>query len=272
MSGAEAITALRDAKPWPEAILMPSAAGLGARLDGRTPADLRDSAQGLADACLSAARFLGADAVWISALAPDGGADFDTDFLHDTATRAIAAARNGGLGVVVELRGPLARASAAGGDLDPALKRIKPEVIAEFEAIAKLRPDIIVLAEPVASAEQAESRALVRLYGALKRLAEHYDILKGMCPALPGMTGPTAPDLAFAHGAASGSAAGLTGRACAIAPEWSTAEAFARSVATAREEARQNGVSLIVSGDTGLTGEHEPHLSRDAVQGMRESA
>ncbi|GAA6202964.1 hypothetical protein [Aquicoccus sp. SU-CL01552] len=268
MSGAAAITALRDAKPWPEAILMPSAAGLGARLDGRTPADLRDSAQGLADACLSAARFLSADAVWISALAPDGGADFDADFLHDTATRAIAAARNGGLGVVVELRGPLARASAAGGDLDPALKKVKPEVIAEFEAIAKLRPDIIVLAEPVASAEQAESRALVRLYGALKRLAEHYDILKGMCPSLPGMTGPTAPDLAFAHGPASGS----TGRAHAIAPNWNAAGPFAGSVAAAGEEARQNGVSLIVSGDTGLTGEHEPHLSRDAVQGMRESA
>ena len=268
MSGAAAITALRDAKPWPEAILMPSAAGLGARLDGRAPADLRDSAQGLADACLSASRFLGADAVWISALAPDGGADFDADFLHDAATRAIAAARSGGLGAVVELRGPLARALVTGGDLDRALKSVKPEAIAEFEAIAKLRPDIIVLAEPVATPEQAESRALVRLYGALKRMAEHYDILKGMCPALPGMTGPTAPDLAFGHGTTSG----RTGRAHGIAPDWSAAEALARSVTAARQEACQSGVSLIVSGNAGLTGEHEPHLSRDAVQGIRENA
>lgn len=268
MSGAAAITALRRGEAWPDPILMPSASGLGARLDGRTAADLRGSAQGLADACLSAARYLTADAVWVSALAPDEGADFEPAFLQDTATRAIAAARTGGLGVAVELRGPLARALAAGGDLDPALKAVKPAMIAEFEAIANLRPDIIVLAEPVATPEQADSRALARLYGALKRMAEHYDILKGMCPAQAGMTGPTAPDLAFGHS----DGPGRTARAHGIAPDWSAAEAFARAIAGGVDAVRRDGGALIVSGREGLSGTKEPETIRTAVQGIRASA
>ncbi|MDX2484139.1 MAG: hypothetical protein QNK42_10835 [Pseudodonghicola sp.] len=265
MSGQAAITALRRAEVWPEPIVMPSAAALGARLDGRAPEDLRASAQGLADACLSAARFLEADAVWISALAPDGGADFGSEFLHDAATRAIAAARIAGLGVVVELRGPLARALEIGGNVDAALKTIKPAMIAEFEAIANLRPDIIVLADPKASPDQAGSRALARLYGALKRLAEHYDILKGMCPAQPGMSGPTAPDLAFGDPDAPGS----TERARAIAPDWSVEETFTREVRNAMEAARQSAETLIVSGRIAGAGVASPEAIRTAVQGIR---
>lgn len=266
MNGAAALLALRRGEAWPQPILMPAAAGLGARLDGRAPSDLRGSAQGLADACLSAARYLAADAVWISALAPDEGADFEPAFLQDVATRAIAAARTGGMGAVVELRGPLAR--ALGGDLDPALKSVKPAMIAEFEAVANLRPDIIVLAEPVATRDQADSRALARLYGALKRMAEHYDILKGMCPAQPGMTGPSAPDLAFGHA----EAPGRTARARGIAPDWSAAETFARAVADGLDAARREGGALIVSGRAGLSGREQPETIRTAVQGIRASA
>ncbi|WP_165937633.1 hypothetical protein [Antarcticimicrobium sediminis] len=269
MSGQAAITALRRAEVWPEPIVMPCAAALGARLDGRVPEDLRASAQVLADACLSAARFLEADAVWISALAPDGGADFGPEFLRDAATRAIAAARIAGLGVVVELRGPLARAleigGETGGNVDAALKTIKPAMIAEFEAIANLRPDIIVLADPKASPEQADSRALARLYGALKRLAEHYDILKGMCPAQPGMSGPTAPDLAFGDPDAPGS----TERARAIAPDWSVEETFTREVRNAMEAARQSAETLIVSGRISGASVASPEAIRTAVQGIR---
>ncbi|MGD9862595.1 MAG: hypothetical protein AB7S99_05220 [Pseudodonghicola sp.] len=268
MSGAAALLALRRGEAWPQPILMPAAAGLGARLDGRAPEALRTSAQGLTDACLSAARYLAADAVWISALAPDEGADFEPAFLQDAATRAIAAARTGGIGAVVELRGPLARALALGGDLDPALKTIKPAMIAEFEAVANLRPDIIVLAEPVATRDQTDSRALARLYGALKRMAEHYDILKGMCPAQPGMTGPSAPDLAFGHA----EAPGRTARAHGIAPDWSAAEAFASAVAGGLDAARREGGALIVSGRAGLSGTEEPETIRTAVQGIRASA
>ena len=265
MSGAAALAALHRADAWPQPILMPSAAGLGARLDGRAQEELRGSAQGLADASLSAARYLAADAVWISALAPDDGADFEPAFLQDAATRAIAAARTGGFGAAVELRGPLARALAAGGDLDPALKAVKPTMIAEFEAIANLRPDIIVLAEPLATQPQADSRALARLYGALKRMAEHYDILKGMCPAQPGMTGPSAPDLAFGHA----DGPGRTARAHGIAPDWSAAEEFARAVSGGLDAARRDGGALIVSGRNGLSGAEPPEAIRAAVQGIR---
>ncbi|TDK48081.1 hypothetical protein [Antarcticimicrobium luteum] len=268
MSGAEAIAALRHETAWPAPILMPSAAGLGARLEGRAASDLRGSAQGLADACLSAARFLDADAVWISALAPDEGADFAAGFLHDAAMRAIAAARTARLGAAVELRGPLFRALEVGGDLDAALKVVKPAMIAEFEAIAKLRPDIIVLADPRADPPQAESRALARIYGALKRLAEHYDILKGMAPAQPGMTGPGAPDLDFGDALSPG----RTGRAHGIAPDWSAAQTFARSVDDALTAALREGAALIVSGRAGLSATQDPETVRNTVQGIRDRA
>lgn len=265
MSARAAIEALKLARFRPEPVLMPSAAGLGARLEAVAPEILRQDPQRLADACLSAARYLGADAVWVSMLAADGGPDLSAAFLADAANRAIAAARAERV-CVVELRGPLHRALQIGGALDEALKQIKPAMIAEFEAIANLRPDIIVLAEPPALPDHAESRVLARLYGALKRLAEHYDIVKGMRPAQPGMTGPSLPDLAFPvdNEIASGRCAR------AIAPDWASPAAFSATVLSALEEARASGTSLIVSGDLGLTGEAEPHLAREAAQGLRE--
>ena len=267
MSGAAAIAALHRAEVWPEPILMPVAARLGARLDGRDPAELPDDPQALADACLSAARFLGADAVWVSALAPDGGADIGPELVRDAATRAIAAARAAGLGAVVELRGPLARALADGGD-DAALKAIKPAMIAAFEAIAQLRPDIIVLAEPEGRGDHGESRARARLYGALKRLAGHYDILIGLDSAPAGLPEAAAPDLAF--GGPQGP--GRTDRAQAIAPDWGDGAAFAGAVAEGLDQARSDDRALIVSGRAGLTGAAEPEAIRTAVQGIRARA
>lgn len=266
MSGRLAIDALRQGRSWDHPILLPSAVGLGARIDAQPQGLVWCDPQKLADACVAAARYLGADALWVPAFGSPDLPDLDALTHRDAVQRAIAAAARLQMGCVVEIRGPLARALALGGDLDEALKQIKPDVIAEFEALANLRPDIIVLAEPEPLPEQAESRVLARLYGALRRLAEHYDILKGMRPAMSSMSADNAPDLSFAI--APGMAAGR--RALAVAADWADADGFARAVARAWAEAREAELPLIVCCATALGGEIEPNRCREAVAQITE--
>jgi len=267
MSGRDAIEALRQGRRWSHPILLPSAAGLGARIDAQPDGLAWRDPQKLADACVAATRYLGADAVWVPAFGPSGVPDLDAVTHRDAVQRAIAAAGRLQMGCVVEIRGPLGRATALGGELDEALKRLKPDIIAEFEALANLRPDIIVLAEPEPTPEQAENRVLARLYGALRRLAEHYDILKGMKPAMPGMAGDTAPDLSF--GIVPGMATGR--RALALAADWTDAGEFATALARARVEARDADLPLIVSCAQALGGEIEPNRCREAAALITES-
>lgn len=267
MSGREAIEALRQGRRWSHPILLPSAAGLGARIDAQAEGLAWRDPQKLADACVAAARYLGADALWVPAFGPADMPDMDAAIHRDAVQRAIAAAGRLQLGCVVEIRGPLARAAALGGALDDALKQVKLDVIAQFEALAHLRPDIIVLAEPDPTPEQAENRVLARLYGALRRLAEHYDILKGMKPAMPGMTGDNAPDLSF--GIAPGMAVGR--RALAMAADWTEAGGFAAALADARGPAREADLPLIVSCAQALGGEIEPNRCREAAAQITES-
>lgn len=267
MSGRLAIDALRQGRNWDHPILLPSAVGLGASIDAQ-PRDLVwCDPQKLADASVAAARYLGADAVWVPAFGSPDLPDLDALTHRDAVQRAIAAAARLQMGCVVEIRGPLARALGLGGDLDEALKQVKPDVIAEFEALANLRPDIIVLAEPEPDPQPAENRVLARLYGALRRLAEHYDILKAMRPATPGMSGENAPDLSFAI--APGMSTGR--RALSVAADWTDAEGFARAVAQARSDAREAALPLIVCCATALGGEIEPNRCREAVAQITES-
>jgi hypothetical protein len=266
MSGQSAIEALRQGRCWNQPILLPSAMGLGARIDAQAKGALWGNPQKVVEASISAARYLGADAVWISALGADGGPDLDPAACRDAVTRAIAAAARLRIGCVAEIRGPLARAVARGDIFEHALAAIKPDLIAEFEALAKLRPDIIVLSEPAATLEQAASRGLARLYGSLKRLAEHYDILKGMRPALPEMIGAVAPDLAFSTGLAT--TAGR--RALVVAPLWDDPAAFSAEVDRAIAEAQQKGLPLIVSSAGSLDRDLDPHLCRQAAAHITE--
>ena len=133
MSGRLAIDALRQGRSWGHPILLPSAVGLGARIDAQPQGLVWYDPQKLADACVAAARYLGADALWVPAFGSPDLPDLDALNHRDAAQRAIAAADRLQMGCVVEIRGPLARALALGGDLDEALKQIKPDVIAEFE-------------------------------------------------------------------------------------------------------------------------------------------
>lgn len=271
MSGLGAIEALRGGLHWTAPILMPSAAAFGARLEARPLADLAEP-QALAGATVAAARFLGADAVWVSA-APAAGLTLSAAAHRDAVTRAAAAAGRLKLAVLAEIPGPIARARALGGDLDAALREIKPGLIEEFEALSRLRPDIIVLREPAASGEEAANRSLPRLYGALKRLAEHFDILKGMWPALPEMTGPARPDLSFAPAPDAPEAGPVTGeRALAIAPDWSDAPGFGAALQRGRGAAAAAGLPLIVSGCAGLAHDTEPQLARAAIATITERA
>lgn len=270
MSGRDGIEALRRGGAWARPVLLPSAVRLGARLEAQRAGERSADPQKLADACLSAARYLGADGVWIPALAMDGEDEPELALVLDAATRAFAVARPA-IGCVIELRGPLARALAVGGDedIEAAIRAIKPGMIADFEAVAALRPDIIVLSEPAsAPAAHGENRSLARLYGALKRLAEHFDILAGMKSAPLGMAGPAAPDLIFAA-----TEAPVTGeRAICIAPDWQRPEAFATAVIGAQGAARRNGLPLVVSTWSSLDGETEPQIFRDAAGILREYA
>jgi hypothetical protein len=261
MSGREAIAALRQGLRWNHPILLPSAAGLGARIDAQAEGLAWRDPQKLADACVAAARYLGADAVWVPSFGPAGVPDLDAATHRDAVQRALAAAGRLQMACAVEIRGPLTRALALGGELDEALKAVKPDVIAEFEALANMRPDIIVLAEPEPTAGQAENRLLARLYGALRRLAEHYDILKGMKPAMPGMTGDLAPDLSFGIGP------GITTgrRALAVAADWTDAQGLAAALDGARGPAREAGLPLIISCRAPLGSEIEPNRCREAA-------
>ncbi len=266
MSGRRAIETVRQGGRSDRPILLPSAAGLGARIEAQAEGLVWSDPQKLADACVAAARYLRADAVWVPAFGPAGTADLEAAAHRDAVQRALAAAARSQMACAVEIRGPLARAVALGGELEEALKQVKPGMIAEFEALANLRPDIIVLAEPQPTPAQGESRALARLYGALRRLAEHYDILKGMKPAMPDMTGDNAPDLSF--GVAPGLATGR--RALVMAADWTDAAGFAAAVAQAREPAREAGLPLIVSCAAALGGEIEPNLCREAAAHITE--
>ncbi|NML76874.1 hypothetical protein HHL25_22285 [Rhizobium sp. S-51] len=266
MGGRQAVEAVRRGQRWGDPILMPSAAGLGARIGAQVEGAVWADPQKLADACVAAARYLGADAVWVPSFGTAGVPDLEPAIHRDAVQRALAAAGRLQLACVAEIRGPLARAAALGGDLDEALKRVRPDVVAEFEALANLRPDIIVLAEPEPSGEQAENRTLARLYGALRRLAEHYDVLKGMKPAMPGMTGDNAPDLSF--GAAAGLSAGRS--ALVLAVDWTDAGGFAAACAEARGAARQAEQPLIVSCAVALGGEIEPSRCREAAAHIME--
>lgn len=268
MSGRDAIAAVRQGLRWSHPILLPSAAGLGARVDAQADGIVWRDPQKLADACVAAARYLGADAVWVPAFGPAGVPDLDAATHRDAVLRAIAAASRLQMACVVEIRGPLARALAFGGELDAALKQVKPDVIAEFEALANIRPDIIVLAEPEPTPEQAENRVLARLYGALRRLAEHYDILKAMKPAMPGMAGDLAPDLSFGTGP--GIATGR--RALAIAADWTDGRGLAVALDQARGPANDAGLPLIISCRAALGGEIEPSRCREAATHITERA
>lgn len=267
MSGRLAIDALRQGRSWSRPILLPSAVGLGARIDAQLPDLVWCDAQKLADACVAAARYLGADAIWVPSFGPTDAPDLDALTHRDAVERAIAAAARLQMGCVVEIRGPLARALALGGELDEALKLVKPVMIAEFEALAQLRPDIIVLAEPEPTTLQAESRVLARLYGALRRLAEHYDILKGMKPAMPGMSQEAMPDLSFA------AEAGMAEGRCALAvgADWTDVASFAGAVASALARARAAQLPLVVCCVTPLGDEIEPIRCREAVAQIAES-
>lgn len=271
MSGNRAIDALRGGLPVAAPILMPSAAAFGARLEAKTVGDLADP-QALAGAAVAAARFLGADAVWISST-PAVEVTLSAAGHRDAVTRAAAAAGRLKLGVLAEIPGPIARARVFGGDLDQTLREIKQSMIEEFETLARLRPDIIVLREPTATEDEAANRSLPRIYGALKRLAEHFDILKGMWPAPPGMTGPAAPDLNFASttGAAQAAMAEAE-RAFAISPDWSDHAGFAAALTRARDAADSAGRPLIIGGGIGLEHDTEPQLVRAAIQIITERA
>lgn len=266
MSGRDALAAVRQGLGWSRPILLPSAAGLGARIDAQAEGLVWRDPQKLADACMAAARYLGADAVWVPAFGPAGTPDLDAAIHRDAVQRAIAAAGRLQMACAVEIRGPLARAIALGGELDEALKQIKPGIIADFEALANLRPDIIVLAEPAPTPEQGENKVLARLYGALRRLAEHYDILKGMKPAMPGMTGEQAPDLAF--GIEPGVTTGR--RALAVAADWTDARGLAVALDRGREPAREAGLPLIISCGAPLGSEIEPNRCREATAHITE--
>lgn len=266
MSGRSAIDAVRNGLAWSTPILLPSAAALGSRIDAKSPAGLADP-QTLVNAAITAARFLGADGVWISSR-PVADITLPHEAHCDALMRAVSAAQRLNLAVVAEIDGPLHRARAQGEDLETALRIIKPGMIAEFDALAQLRPDIIVLREPVANTQEAQNKSLPRIYGAMKRLAEHFDILKGMLPALPGMSGAALPDLSFAS--SSDVTEGM--RAFAIAPNWSDAETFATTIKDALCSAERAGLPLIVSGCVGLDPNDEPQLCRKAVEKITERA
>ncbi|GAB4347142.1 MAG: hypothetical protein Kow0026_00070 [Oricola sp.] len=214
-----------------------------------------------AEACLSVARFLGADGVWVSALQSNEAMEFPI-FL-DSVRRIFSAAQRT-TGCIAEIQGPMTRARAIGGEPEEALRAIKAGLVAEFEALAAFRPDMVVLTETGNDvAAFANSRQLGRVHGTLQRLAGHYDLLLGVRG-----TPVDGADVVIMR---SGTPA--TGfRAVSVATDWKDAGAMAGAVRLGREVADGSGMPLVVTTTDELDDGAEPEAVLIVMQEISERA